>query len=198
LIDPSSLLSDKTLIETLILSSSAPVGEPEIAARLGYSPDIRRIVDELNGDYERRGLSIIEVANGRWAARTRPESSDLCRSFANRLLKMSRAGYETLAVIALFQPVTRSEIERVRGVSLSPGTLEVLIYAGFVRLGPRRSSPGNPMTFLTTEHFLLHFNISSLEALPEREEMASAGLLSAERGLSIGGVAAPSVADADS
>ncbi|MCV9963807.1 SMC-Scp complex subunit ScpB [Pararhizobium sp. BT-229] len=190
MIDPSSLLSDKTLIETLILSSSSPVGEPEIAARLGYSPDVRRIVDELNGEYKERGLSIVEVAHGRWAARTRPECSDLCRSFANRLLKMSRAGYETLAVIAYFQPVTRGEIERVRGVSLSPGTLEVLIYAGFVRLGPRRATPGNPMTFVTTDHFLLHFNISSLDALPDRAEMAAHGLLSAERGLSISGVGA--------
>ncbi|MBY3433126.1 SMC-Scp complex subunit ScpB [Rhizobium laguerreae] len=197
MIDPSSLLSDKTLIETLILSSSTPVGEAEIAARLGYSPDVRRLVGELNDDYKGRGISIVEVSNGRWAARTRPECSDLCRAFANRLLKMSRAGYETLAVIALLQPVTRGEIERVRGVSLSPGTLEVLIYAGFVRLGPRRPTPGNPMTFMTTDHFLLHFNFSSLESLPGRGDMAAAGLLSAERGLSIGGLAAPSAADPD-
>lgn len=195
MIDPASLLSDKTLIETLILSSSGPVGEPEIAARLGYSPDVRRIVDELNVDYESRGLSIMEVSPGRWAARTRPECSDLCRAFSNRLLKMSRAGYETLAVIAYFQPVTRGEIERVRGVSLSPGTLEVLIYSGFVRLGPRRSTPGNPMTFLTTEHFLLHFNISSLDSLPDRAEMATNGLLSAERGLSLSGVPGTVAAD---
>jgi segregation and condensation protein B len=194
MIDPTSLLSDKTLIETLILSSSTPVSEPEIAARLGYSPDIRRIVDELNSDYAGRGFSIIEVARDRWAARTRPETSDLCRAFGNRLLKMSRAGYETLAVIAYFQPVTRSEIERVRGVSLSAGTLEVLIYAGFVRLGPRRSAPGNPMTFMTTEHFLLHFNIPSLDMLPDRDDMLAAGLLSAERGLSIAGL---TVATAD-
>jgi segregation and condensation protein B len=195
MIDPSSLLSDKTLIETLVLSSSGPVGEPEITARLGYSPDVRRIIDELNEEYEGRGLSIVEVSHGRWAARTRPECSDLCRAFSTRLLKMSRAGYETLAVIAYLQPVTRGEIERVRGVSLSPGTLEVLIYSGFVRLGPRRSTPGNPMTFLTTEHFLLHFNISTLDALPDRADMAMNGLLSAERGLSIASVAGAGASD---
>jgi segregation and condensation protein B len=190
--DPVSLLSDSSLIETLILSSSQPVGEQEIADRLGYSPDLRRIIDNLNRQYEDRGFSIVEVSSGKWAARTRPECSDLCRAFLQRPLKMTRAGYETLAVIAYFQPVTRSEIERVRGVSLSPGTLEVLIYAGFVRLGPRRATPGNPMTFMTTDYFLLHFNIADLGALPDRDELAGSGLLSAERGLSaIGMPAAP-------
>jgi segregation and condensation protein B len=182
--DPSSLLSDASLIETLILTSSQPIGEEEISERLGYSPDLRRIIDDLNRQYEGRGFSLVEVCAGRWAARTRPECSDLCRAFLQRPLKMTRAGYETLAVIAYFQPVTRSEIERVRGVSLSPGTLEVLIYAGFVRLGPRRATPGNPMTFMTTDQFLLHFNISDITALPDREELTASGLLSAERGIS--------------
>lgn len=191
MIDPSTLLSDKTLIETLVLSSSVPIGEPEIAARLGYSPDVRRIIADLNDEYDGRGIMIVEVAPGRWAARTRPECSDLCRAFASRPLRISRAGYETLAVIAYFQPVTRSEIERVRGVSLSPGTLELLIYSGFVRLGPRRASPGNPMTFMTTDYFLLHFNIRSLDDLPDRAELASSGLLSAERGLSMSNMTDP-------
>lgn len=186
--DPSGLLSDKTLIETLVLSSSSPIGEQEVSARLGYSPDIRRIVDELNADYAGRGIQIAEVFPGRWAARTRPECSDLCRSFARRPVKMSRAGLETLAVIAYFQPVTRAEIERVRGVSLSPGTLEVLIYAGFVKLGPRRATPGSPMTFATTEQFLLNYNITSLDMLPDREGLSRGGLLSAERGLTLSGV----------
>lgn len=182
--DPASLLSDTTLIETLILSSATPVAGSEITGRLGYSPDVRRIVADLNAQYCDRGLSIVEVSPDRWAARTRPECSDLCRAFIQRPLRMSRAGYETLAVIAYFQPVTRGEIERVRGVSLSAGTLEVLIYAGFVRLGPRRATPGNPMTFMTTDHFLVHFNLSSLETLPDRAELTEKGLLSAERGLS--------------
>jgi len=185
--DPLSALSDKTLVETLILSSSVPVGEADIAARLGYAPDLRRLVDELNGEYGGRGLCVVEVTPGRWAARTRPEYSDLCREFARRPGRMSRAGYETLAVIAYFQPVTRAEIERVRGVSLSSGTLEVLIYSGFVRLGPRRASPGNPMTFMTTDHFLHHFNIRSLDDLPDRTQLSEEGLLSAERGISAAG-----------
>jgi segregation and condensation protein B len=150
---------------------------------MGYLPDVRRIVDELNAEYRDRALSIVETSPGTWAARTRPECSDLARAFLPRPHKMSRAGYETLAVIAYFQPVTRADIERVRGVSLSPGTLEVLIYAGFVKLGPRRAAPGNPMTFMTTEHFLLHFNLPSIEALPDYEEMKEQGLLSAERGI---------------
>lgn len=186
--DPALLLSDTRLIETLVLSSSMPVSETDIASRLGYTPDIRRIIAVLNEDYRDRGLSIEEVSPGRWAARTRPEYSDLCRAFLPRLTKMSRAGYETLAVIAYFQPVTRSEIERVRGVSLSPGTLEVLIYAGLVRLGPRRATPGNPMTFMTTDQFLLRFNLPDLDALPDREDLLANGLLTAERGLSTVGM----------
>lgn len=194
--DPTRLLSDTTLVETLILSSSAPVSEAEIGTRLGYSPDIRRIVADINRDYEGRGISIVEVAPSKWAARTRPECSDLCRSFLLRPLKMSRAGYETLAVIAYFQPVTRGEIERVRGVSLSSGTLEVLIYAGFVKLGPRRATPGNPMTFMTTDQFLVHFNLPGLDALPDRDELTASGLLRADRGLStIGMPVAPPESD---
>lgn len=183
--DPLSLLSDRTVVETMIVSSSTPVTEADITARLGYSVDLRRMVDELNADYETRSLSIVEVQPGRWAARTKPEFSDLCRQFIRRPLRMSRAGYETLAVIAYFQPVTRGEIERVRGVSLSAGTLEVLIYAGFVRLGARRPTPGAPWTFQTTEQFLLHFNLHSLEGLPDYDAMKAQGLLDATAGLSL-------------
>lgn len=175
-------VSDKTAVEAVILSSAGPVGEGDFLDRLGYVPDVNRIVAELNEDYRSRGIRIVEVRPGRFAARTRPEASDLCRGFLPRPPKLSRAGLETLAVIAYFQPVTRAEIERVRGVALSPGTLETLIYGGLIRIGPRRASPGTPMTFLTTEHFLDRFNVRAVEDLPDYAGLRAAGLLNAEKG----------------
>lgn len=178
-----SELEDKTIIETLLLTSRFPVGEEDVAASLGYRPDLRRVVDELNAEYADRAIQIVETPPGRWSVRTRPELSDYCRSVFRRQPRISKAGYETLSVIAYYQPVTRSEIERIRGVSLSPGILESLIYLELVNLGPRRSTPGNPMTFVTGDRFLLTFNLRSLDDLPERDELRSQGLLSAEGGL---------------
>jgi segregation and condensation protein B len=185
--DPRSI-TDKSMIETMLLTSTTPMSAAMIANRLGYSPDLRRIIDELNNDYDGRGLMIVETSPGHWAARTQPEASDLCRSFLPRQIRMSKAGFETLAVIAYFQPVTRSEIERVRGVSLSSGTIEALIYSGFVQLGPRRMSPGNPMTFKTTDYFLQHFNLASLDSLPDKDSLQTEGLLSAEKGIAASGL----------
>jgi segregation and condensation protein B len=101
---------------------------------------------------------------------------------------MSPAAMQTLAVIAYFQPVTRSDVERIRGVSLSKGTLDVLVYAGWVRPGPRRAAPGNPMTFLTTDAFLHHFNLTSLDDLPDAARLREEGVLDATPGIDIGGI----------
>jgi segregation and condensation protein B len=181
--DSISGLSDKTIVETILLSATGTIGADEISSRLGHGVDLRRVVDELNREYDGRGMMVVEAMPGRFAVRTRPDASDLCRQFLQRPARMSNAGYETLAVIAYFQPVTRSEIERVRGVSLSAGTLEILIYGGLVRAGPRRADRGNAMTFVTTEDFLLRFNLSAIEALPLYAEMKEQGLLNASKGI---------------
>lgn len=177
-------LPEKSLLEVLLLSNPDGVSHDQVCARFGYKVDVASLIDEIKEDYADRSLIVAEILPGKWAIRTKPEHSDLCREMLTRPIRISRAGYETLAVIAYFQPVTRPEIERVRGVALSPGTLEVLIYRGFVKLGPRRATAGNPMTFMTTERFLTHFNLPSLDAMPGYLGMKEQGLLAAEKGIS--------------
>ena len=172
-----------TLVELMLIGSGRAMTAAEIAERLPYPVDIREIVEGLNAEYEERGISIVEVQPSRYAVRTRPEASDLCRSMLPRAPRMSPAAMQTLSVIAYFQPVTRSEIERVRGVALSKGTLDILIFIGWVRPGPRRASPGNPMTFVTTDAFLHQFNLSSLDDLPEIDSLREEGLLDPAAGL---------------
>lgn len=165
------------MVEAILLTSRDPLSVEEIAARLPVRVDVRAVLGELSQDYDGRGISLIETVGG-WCIRTRPEDSDLCRRLLPRPLRLTKAAMETLAVIACFQPVTRSEIERVRGVSLAKGTMDMLVWAELVRPGPRRQSPGNPMTFLTTDKFLRQFDLRSVEDLPGLEEMREAGLLS--------------------
>lgn len=172
-----------TLVELMLIGSGRAMTEAEIMERLPYPVDVREIVEGLNAEYEARGISIIEVQPSRYAVRTRPEASDLCRSMLPRAPRMSPAAMQTLSVIAYFQPVTRSEIERVRGVALSKGTLDILIFVGWVRPGPRRATPGNPMTFVTTDAFLHQFNLNSLDDLPDIARLREEGLLDPAAGL---------------
>lgn len=176
------------LVEMILLGSGRAMTEHEIAERMPWPLDVRSVVDRLCADYEDRGVQIVEVEPSRWAIRTRPDDSDLCRKLLRRPLKMSPAAMQTLSVIAYFQPVTRADIERIRGVSLSKGTLDVLLYAGWVKPGPRRASPGNPMTFLTTAGFLHQFNLRSLDDLPDAGRLRDDGLLDAAPGIDIGGL----------
>lgn len=176
----------KNLVELVLIGGGRPLTVAEILDRLPYHADVPEILSELSSDYEQRSIQIVEVQDGRWAIRTRPEASDLCRRLLRRPLRMTPAAMQTLAVIAYFQPVTRSDIERVRGVSLSKGTLDVLIYAGWVKPGPRRATPGNPMTFLTTDAFLHHYNLRDLDQLPDIARLREEGLLNPETGLEIG------------
>lgn len=172
-----------TLVELMLIGGGRAMTVAEILDRLPYHADIPEVIEALNADYEGRSISIVEVQPGKYAARTRPELSDLCRTMMPRTYRMSPAAMQTLSVIAYFQPVTRAEIERVRGVALSKGTLDILIFAGWVRPGPRRASPGNPMTFVTTDAFLQHFNLRSLDDLPDIGQLREEGLLDAGGGL---------------
>lgn len=172
-------------IELLLLASGRAMSEADILDRLPYPVDVREMVERLNAEYADRGISVVEVQPSRFAVRTRPEASDLCRTLLPRSPRLSPAAMQTLSVIAYFQPVTRSEIERVRGVALSKGTLDILIFLGWVRPGPRRASPGSPMTFVTTDAFLHQFNLQSLDDLPEIETLRQDGLLDPSAGLDI-------------
>lgn len=175
-----------SLIELVLLGSGRAMTSSEIAERMPWGVDVRAAVAALAEEYEGRGLQVVEVEPDKWAVRTRPEDSDLCRRLLPRPLRMSPAAMQTLAVIAYFQPVTRADIERIRGVSLSKGTLDVLVYCGWVKPGPRRAAPGNPMTFLTTEAFLHQFNLASLDDLPDASRLREEGVLDASPGIDLG------------
>jgi segregation and condensation protein B len=177
-----------SVVELVLVGSGRAMTEAEIAERMPWPLDVRDALATLAQEYEDRGIQIVEVEPAKWAVRTRPDDSDLCRRLLPRPLRMSPAAMQTLAVIAYFQPVTRSDVERVRGVSLSKGTLDVLVYAGWVKPGPRRAAPGNPMTFLTTDAFLHHFNLAGLDDLPDAARLREEGVLDAAPGIEIGGV----------
>jgi segregation and condensation protein B len=171
------------LVELMLVGGGRAMTADEMLARLPFHADIPSVLETLTRQYEDRGFMLVEVQPGRHAIRTRPESSDLCRMLMPRTYRMSPAAMQTLAVIAYCQPVTRGEIERVRGVALSKGTLDILIFAGWVRPGPRRAAPGNPMTFVTTDAFLHHFNLRELDDLPEIVRLREEGLLDPGAGL---------------
>ncbi|WP_196223235.1 SMC-Scp complex subunit ScpB [Roseibium sp. RKSG952] len=173
------MTSPKNVLECALLMSETPLTKEDLEMLVPVSVNVGDIIRDLRADYEGRGITLIETAEG-WAVRTRPEYSDMCRRMVGIPRRVSRAAMETLAVVALFQPVTRPEIERVRGVSLARGTLDLLIMLGWVRPGPRRSSQGNPMTFLTTNDFLTNFGMKSLHEFPGIADMRESGLLNAE------------------
>ena len=135
-----------------------------------------QIVDDLQKDYQDRGINLIKLAN-RWSFRTSTDLADQLREEVTSQKKLSKAAVETLAIIAYHQPVTRSEIEEIRGVSFSTGTMEVLFELGWVKPAGRKDIPGKPLAYGTTESFLSHFNLNSLEDLPNSEELMAAGLI---------------------
>jgi len=168
--------ADEQLLETILLTASRPLKLDEIASRMPEGADTGTALERLMADYDKRSLTITETPEG-WAVRTRAEHSDLCRKLLPKIPRLSKAALETLAVIACFQPVTRSEIEKVRGVALAKGTLDLLVWLGWVRPGERRNTPGNPLTFVTTDVFLTHFSLSSLSELPGHGEIRSMAAL---------------------
>ena len=139
---------------------------------------VRRLLEELKADYAARGVNLVRVA-GKWAFRTAPDLGYLMKREVVVTRRLSRAALETLAIIAYHQPVTRAEIEEVRGVATSKGTLDVLLETGWVRLRGRRRAPGRPVTYGTTEAFLDHFGLESIRDLPGLAELKGAGLLDA-------------------
>ena len=163
--------------EALVFASATPVSEAYLAERMPRGSDVGLIMATLKNDYTSRGVHLVRV-EGHWAFRTAPDLSFVVRTDEQETRKLSRAALEVLAIIAYHQPVTRAEIEEIRGVQTSKGTLDVLMEAGWVRFRGRRRTPGRPVTFGTAREFLDHFGLEEIRDLPGLEELKGAGLLS--------------------
>jgi segregation and condensation protein B len=164
------------ILEALLFAASEPLAEAYLATHLKSNDDVAALLDELKGFYASRGVNLVRVA-GKWAFRTAEDLSYLLERHATEQRRLSKAAMETLAIIAYHQPVTRAEIEDIRGVAVSPGTLDVLMEVGWVRLRGRRRAPGRPITYGTTEQFLDHFGLDAIKDLPGLAELKGAGLL---------------------
>jgi segregation and condensation protein B len=166
------------MAEAIVFASAEPVTEKALAARLPEGIDVPVVMRELHAAYEKRGVNLVRVGEG-WAFRTAGDLAFLMSRDAVQQRKLSRAALEVLAIIAYHQPVTRHEIEEIRGVETSKGTLDTLMETEWVRLRGRRRTPGRPVTYGTTDAFLDHFGLSEVRDLPGIEELKGAGLLSA-------------------
>ena len=172
---------DLRLLEALLFAASEPLDEATLSERLPPEADVGALIARLGDDYASRGVNLVRVA-GKWALRTAEDLAADLHRHVDVTRKLSRAAVETLAIIAYHQPITRAEVEALRGVSLSRGTLDILVETGWVRPGRRRRTPGRPATWLTTDTFLNHFSLDSLDDLPGVEELRAAGLLDARQG----------------
>jgi segregation and condensation protein B len=166
------------MAEALLFAAEEPLDEATIASRLPEGADIPVIINALTAHYAVRGVNLVSTG-GRWWLRTSPDLSPILRREAQNTKKLSRAALETMAIVAYHQPVTRAEIEGIRGVSVAKGTLEVLLETGWVRLRGRRKTPGRPVTFGTSKDFLDHFGLETIGDLPGVDELKAAGLLDA-------------------
>jgi segregation and condensation protein B len=166
------------LVEALIFASTEPVDERAVAERLPVGIEPALVLAELERQYAPRGVNLVR-REGKWAFRTAADLAEEMRIETTQTRRLSRAAIEVLAIIAYNQPVTRAEIEEVRGVALSKGTLDTLFEAGWIRPKGRRRTPGRPVTWVTTDGFLDHFGLESLDDLPDVKELKAAGLLDA-------------------
>jgi segregation and condensation protein B len=174
-VDPQTI----RMVEALLFAAVEPLDEATLIARLPDGADVAGALQTLAEHYSGRGVHLNKVA-GRWSFRTAPDLAALLEEHKDVARRLSRAAVETLAIIAYHQPVTRAEIEEIRGVSISKGTLDVLLEAGWVRLRGRRRTPGRPVTYGTSDDFLIHFGLSSLEDLPGLQELKAAGMLDSQ------------------
>ena len=164
------------ILEALLFAAGEPLATSALAQHFGEGEDVTALLEELQGLYAGRGVNLVRVA-GKWAFRTADDLSFLLERHAAEQRRLSRAALETLAIIAYHQPVTRAEIEEIRGVSTSKGTVDVLLETGWIRLRGRRRAPGRPVTYGTTERFLEHFGFDAIQDLPGLGELKGAGLL---------------------
>jgi segregation and condensation protein B len=164
------------LLEAMLFASAEPLDEKDLAARLPQGVDVGEALLRLQQDYALRGVNLVRIG-GKWTFRTANDLSWLLSKETIETRKLSRAAIETLAIIAYHQPVTRAEIEDIRGVSTSKGSVDVLLETGWIRPRGRRKSPGRPVTYGTSDAFLSHFGLDALNDLPGLEELKGSGLL---------------------
>jgi segregation and condensation protein B len=164
------------LLEAIFFGSSKPLKPDQIKQHLPEGADINGLITELQGLYANRGINLLQI-NDTWAFRTASDLAPYMKIETATVRKLTRAAVETLSIVAYHQPVTRGEIEEIRGVALSKGTLDTLLEAGWVKLKGRRRTPGRPVTWGTTDAFLDHFGLDSVDSLPGIEELKAAGLL---------------------
>lgn len=166
------------IVEALLFAAAEPLDEASLRKRLPKNARIKALLAALEDQYRPRGVVLKQLA-GRWSFMTAPDLKHLLEHHREVTRKLSRAAIETLAIVAYHQPVTRAEIEEIRGVGLSKGTLDVLMEAGWVKLRGRRRVPGRPVTYGTSDEFLVHFGLDSIDSLPGLEELRASGLLEA-------------------
>jgi segregation and condensation protein B len=173
----SDVVHTEREVEALLFAAAGPLSHEDLAKRLPEGADVAGAIAALQDRYKSRGVELVEVA-GRWRFQTAEDLAWLMTDEREEPRRLSKAAQETLAIIAYHQPVTRAEIEAVRGVQASKGTLDVLLELGLVRMRGRRRTPGRPITYGTTDAFLEHYGLASLVDLPGAAEMRAAGLLS--------------------
>jgi segregation and condensation protein B len=164
------------MLEAILFAASEPLDESSLVERLPPDADVPARLSELEQTYANRGVNLVKVAGG-WVFRTAPDLAHLLQRNAVEQKRLSRAAMETLSIIAYHQPVTRAEIEDIRGVTMSKGTLDILLDVGWIRMRGRKRVPGRPVTYGTTDAFLMHFGLDKVTDLPGLEELRAAGLL---------------------
>ncbi len=177
--DPERLADAMRRAEAVLFASNVPVDATTLTEALPQGVEAGDVLLKLKAAYASKGVQLVEVA-GKWRFQTAPDLAFLFEETREQPRALSRAALETLAIIAYCQPVTRAEIEDVRGVAVSSGTVDILMEAGWIRPRGRRRTPGRPVTFGTTDTFLVHFGLDALDSLPGRDDLKAAGLLSAD------------------
>ena len=167
------------MVEALLFAAAEPLDDATLTSRLPNDAPLEKLLATLRQSYAPRGVNLVQVA-GRWAFRTAPDLAFLMEEERTVSRRLSKASLETLAIVAYHQPVTRAEIENIRGVSVNRGTLDLLMEAGWVRMMGRRRSPGRPVTYGTTGGFLEHFGLPTIGDLPGIEELKATGLADSE------------------
>lgn len=162
--------------EALLFAGGEPITAKELGEKLGPAVDVAAVLMKLKAEYAGRGVQLVEAGGG-WRFQSAPDLASLFAETREAPRRLPKAALETLAVIAYHQPVTRAEIEEIRGVSLSRGSMELLLEIGWIRPRGRRRTPGRPLTFGTTDAFLSHFGLVSLDALPGKDDLKGFGLL---------------------
>jgi segregation and condensation protein B len=176
LFEAPPIAEQERMVEAILFASAEPVTVADLAQRMPHGCDPAEALVHLRKRYEGRGVSVVRVGDA-WAIRTAPDLGFLMQKEVVETRKLSRAAIETLAIIAYHQPATRAEIEEIRGVAVSRGTIDQLLELDWIRLGRRRMTPGRPVTFVVTPKFLDHFGLESARDLPGLKELRAAGLL---------------------